>query len=207
MSPVTDIEPAFEALDLSFPLAGAVLPAGYALAMGRTLLDWLPWLEAGPGGLHPLKAAHGPDGEALLSHRARLLLRVPAARQAEATRLAGRVLPPGCGSARLGAPQVRALTAHSTLYAHVVATPDDDEVRFLAATATWLDGLRVRAEPVCGRLQRWSGPQGPAQGYSLMLHGLSPADSLRVQVRGMGPWRWLGCGLFVPHKSAAAVGS
>ena len=40
-----------------------------------------------------------------------------------------------------------------------------------------------------------------------MLHGLSAADSLTVQRAGIGPHRALGCGLFVPHKSAAAVGA
>jgi hypothetical protein len=45
----------------------------------------------------------------------------------------------------------------------------------------------------------------PVTGYSLMLDGLSPADSLRVLEAGLGRHRRLGCGLFVPHKSAAAV--
>jgi hypothetical protein len=44
-------------------------------------------------------------------------------------------------------------------------------------------------------------------GFSLMLHGLSVADSLRVQRAGIGPHRLLGCGIFVPHRSAAAVGA
>ncbi|MCE3273209.1 MAG: Cas6 Crispr, partial [Ramlibacter sp.] len=37
--------------------------------------------------------------------------------------------------------------------------------------------------------------------------GLTRAESLRVLRRGIGPQRLLGCGLFVPHKSAAAVGA
>ena len=43
--------------------------------------------------------------------------------------------------------------------------------------------------------------------FSMMLHGLGPEQSLRLQQRGLGPHRLLGCGLFVPHKSAAAVGA
>jgi hypothetical protein len=38
-----------------------------------------------------------------------------------------------------------------------------------------------------------------------MLHALSPEQSLRLQQHGLGPQRLLGCGIFVPHKSAAAV--
>jgi hypothetical protein len=40
-----------------------------------------------------------------------------------------------------------------------------------------------------------------------MLHGLATAASLRVLEAGVGRHRRLGCGLFVPHKSAAAVGA
>jgi CRISPR/Cas system CSM-associated protein Csm4 (group 5 of RAMP superfamily) len=39
-----------------------------------------------------------------------------------------------------------------------------------------------------------------------MLDGLEPEDALRLQASGIGPDRSLGCGLLVPHKSAAAVG-
>jgi hypothetical protein len=47
----------------------------------------------------------------------------------------------------------------------------------------------------------------PVTGYSLMLDGLSPAASLRVLESGLGRHRRLGCGVFVPHKSSAAVGA
>jgi hypothetical protein len=42
--------------------------------------------------------------------------------------------------------------------------------------------------------------------FSLMLDGLSHDDALRLLEHGIGPHRLWGCGLFVPHKSAAAVG-
>jgi hypothetical protein len=48
---------------------------------------------------------------------------------------------------------------------------------------------------------------GALQGFSLMLDGLSAAHALRLLETGMGPHRLLGCGVFVPHKSAAAVGT
>ena len=71
-----------------------------------------------------------------------------------------------------------------------------------------LDALRVDAHTVCGkRQQRAQRCRRPLVGFSLMLHGLSAADSLTVQRVGIGPHRALGCGLFVPHKSAAAVGA
>ncbi len=42
-------------------------------------------------------------------------------------------------------------------------------------------------------------------GFSVVLHGVKPADSLRLQFEGMGGERGLGWGIFVPHKSIAAV--
>jgi hypothetical protein len=45
------------------------------------------------------------------------------------------------------------------------------------------------------------------RGFSLLLHGLTPAQSLAVQESGLGEGRKLGCGIFVPHKSVVAVGA
>ena len=58
---------------------------------------------------------------------------------------------------------------------------------------------------ICGLAQR--GPQGELRGYSVMIDRLSADDSLAVQRHGVGAGRRLGYGVFVPHKSAAAVGA
>jgi hypothetical protein len=42
-------------------------------------------------------------------------------------------------------------------------------------------------------------------GYSVALVGLSPEESLVVQCEGVGGERRLGWGIFVPHKSIAAL--
>ncbi|MEJ2178567.1 MAG: type I-MYXAN CRISPR-associated protein Cas6/Cmx6 [Gammaproteobacteria bacterium] len=39
------------------------------------------------------------------------------------------------------------------------------------------------------------------------LAELEPAESIALQQRGVGLNRALGCGIFLPHKSLAAVGS
>ena len=66
--------------------------------------------------------------------------------------------------------------------------------------------MQVRCHRVCGREQHLQGPEHELHGYSLMLHGLREASALRILERGLGAHRWMGCGVFVPHKSAAAVG-
>jgi CRISPR-associated protein Cas6 len=91
------------------------------------------------------------------------------------------------------------------LYAHFVAAGDGDELAFLDAVAAELSALGVACRSICGRRQVVEG--GALQGYSLMLDGLNAAGALRVLEAGIGRHRRWGCGIFVPHKSAVAVGT
>jgi len=70
-----------------------------------------------------------------------------------------------------------------------------------------LQALAVRTQTVCGKRHSRQLQGQTLTTFSLMLHALSLEDSLRLQEHGLGPHRLLGCGIFVPHKSAAAVGS
>jgi len=65
--------------------------------------------------------------------------------------------------------------------------------------------MGVACRPICGLHQVVE--DGALQGFSLMLDGLANAASLRVLACGLGAHRRLGCGVFVPHRSAAAVGT
>jgi hypothetical protein len=40
---------------------------------------------------------------------------------------------------------------------------------------------------------------------SLMLADLSVEESVQLQMKGLGSHRWLGCGLFIPHKDIKEV--
>lgn len=203
------VEPAASAMvDVAFRLHGAELPRDHRWLLAQALAGEAPWLAAEPGaGLHDVNLAHGGAGEhAWLSGRSRLAVRVPRARAGELAALAGRRLQVGSSALHLGEAGTRELLPHRTLYAHFVDAAQAGEADFLAAMQRELDELQVDAEAICGRAQRARGPEGWLQGFSLMLHGLRPADALRVLEAGLGPNRWMGCGLFVPHKSAAAVG-
>ena len=63
--------------------------------------------------------------------------------------------------------------------------------------------MELRCEFISGRARTVVAEGREIAGYGLALHGLAPADSLRVQREGMGGERQLGCGIFVPHKSIA----
>ena len=102
---------------------------------------------------------------------------------------------------------MRELLPHATLYAFKVAAPGSDELEFMEQVAAELDGLQVRGQRVCGKRGALASAGAALVTFSLMLHGLSREHSLLVQQRGVGGHRLLGCGIFVPHKSAAAVGA
>jgi CRISPR-associated protein Cas6 len=196
-------------VDLAFPLRGTALARDHRALLAAALARRLPGWAAQPGtGLHGVKVVGGSGALALLSARSRLVLRVPRDRADELTSsLAGATLDVGGQALGVGAPVRREMLPHRTLYAHFVAWADDDEASFLRAVDRELQRLGVSCRTVCGRRQTLHADTGPLTGFSLMLDGLKPADALRVLQWGIGPHRDLGCGLFVPHKSAAAVGA
>ena len=200
--------PGSAAVDVVFPLDGLALPRDHAQALQQALCAQLPWLGAEPrAGIHPIKVVQGNEDQALLSRRVRLLLRVGAGRVDELMALAGIELGVAGHRLRLGAPHLRELQPHATLYAYRVAADSADEMTFMAAVSRELAQLAIGGERVCGKRQRMVVMGRALDTFSLMLHALPPEQSLRLQQLGLGPHRLFGCGIFVPHKSAAAVGA
>lgn len=202
-------EPRSTMVDVAFALVGDALPREHRRALAEALAPRLPWLADTPGaGVHRINVSAGAGRQALLSRRSRLTLRVPREQAAALDVLAGAEFDLGDQRLRLdGPPRPRELLPHGALYAHVVAARSDDELEFLAAIDAELAALGITGRRMCGRLQHLDDGAAMLPGYSLMLDGLSPAHALRLLESGLGPHRLWGCGLFVPHKSAAAVGS
>ncbi|MCX7174706.1 MAG: hypothetical protein NT159_12465 [Proteobacteria bacterium] len=123
----------------------------------------------------------------------------------QARTLAGSRLDLGAGL-RLGGPHVRSLRPTSTQYSPMVVFGHDDEAAFLAECGRALAAIDVTGHVVCGKAQARLGETGEMRGFSLMLHGLNSAHALQLQHHGLGSARKIGCGIFVSHKTAAAVG-
>lgn len=195
-----------EAVDLVFPIEGRYLARDHAQALKQALCQCLPWLDTEPqAGIHPVKLVSGIDSLALLSRRSLLILRVGLHRAPQLSALVGLDLEVLGQRLRLGTPHQRELLAHTTLYAYKVAADSGDEVVFMNQVARELSVLGIAGERVCGKHHVFGATQGSVNTFSLMLHGLVPDQSLRLQHQGIGPHRLLGCGVFIPHKSAAAV--
>lgn len=193
-------------VDVVFPVTGHSLPRDHAQALQEALCTALPWLSTEThAGIHPVKLAPGSDKMALLSRRSVVLLRVDTQRAAELTALAGMTLNVAGHHLTLGAAHRRELNPHATLYAYNVAANSEDEVDFMATVSSALAALAIGGERVCGKHHHLATARGELNTFSLMLHALPPEQSVRLQQHGLGPHRLLGCGIFVPHKSAAAV--
>jgi CRISPR-associated protein Cas6 len=194
-------------VDVAFAIAGEALPTDHARALGEALLAALPWLaEVDGAGVHPVRLAPAGGERGWLSRRSRLTLRVPREHASSAASLAGaRLEIEGHRILLAGAPVRRELQPYSTLYAARVAADGDDEMAFAAAIDAELAKLDIACRRICGRRSALADGRGMQPAFSLMLDGLGADDALCVLERGLGEHRLWGCGLFVPHRSAAAV--
>lgn len=195
-------------VDVLYAIDGTALPKDHRFELMGEITRCLPWLKAETGvGIHPIRAARDDDGRLLLPRRAKLVVRLPGSKVAAAAALIGQELDVGGWTMRVGAAVVRKLVPHGTLYAHFVTAGTDDEQVFLSEIGALLAELKTPCQLVCG--MRHAFRAGPRQvaGYSLMLHDLAREHSILLQQVGLGGDRPLGCGIFVPHRSAAAVGT
>lgn len=193
--------------DVVFAVRGDALPRDHAYSLFRALAGRLAWLEDEPGaGVHRIHGTVSASGEIFLGQRARLVLRLGAARAREALGLSGAKLDVGSGL-EVGAGRIRELMPFATQYSHFVSTGTADEVEFLERAAALLKEAGLSCGMICGKARVAQTPSGDVHGFSLLLHGLSMEQSIAVQESGLGSARELGCGIFVPHKSLAAVGT
>ena len=207
-----------EVVDLVFRIDCRALPMDHAHDLSRAVREVLPWLDDEPlAGIHVIHGAgsqngwyrpdESPDAVLHLSRRARMTLRIPKAQIAAARALSGARLNIGKHSMVVGEAQVKTLHAPATLFARYVAAPeDDDEESFVHWVAEELKGMGIRVRKIlCGKSHFIHTSGGRLFTRSVMVADLDREESLRLQHRGIGPHRKLGCGLFIPHKSIAPV--
>jgi CRISPR-associated protein Cas6 len=208
-----------DVVDVLFSIDCKRLPVDHAFALSAALKDALPWIAEDPAvGVHTVHVAgsqngwerpeRGTDRHLIVSRRTKLTVRVPKARMDDLIEdLKGKTLDVAGCRLTVGEGKPRPLSKETTLFArYVVVRRGDDEDSFLAWAAEELGGLGIRVrKALCGKETPITTPSGIVHTRSLMLADLSPKEAVRLQEQGLGPYRDLGCGIFIPHKGIDAV--
>lgn len=207
-------------VDLSFAISCKSLPLDHAHALSQALQAALPWLgDDTSSGVHLIHVAESGNGwfrpqeteNALLqlSRRTRMMLRVPKERVDDARALEGKAMDVSGFSLTVGEGVIKPLTVMSTLFArHVVMDdPGMDEEAFLEQVVAEMRGLGFKriSKVLCGRSHDLRLPDSIVHTQSVMVADLEPEMSVLLQQKGIGPYRKMGCGLFLPHKGIKAV--
>jgi CRISPR-associated protein Cas6 len=216
-----DLEVPDDIVDVLFSLDCKRLPVDHAYALSAALQRAVPWIAQHDSGVgvHTIhvagsqngweRPAHDSGQHLILSRRTKLTVRVPKERSHDLVEaLEGQTLDISGCPLIVGSGKTRRLSKETTLFSRYVVGPTDDteEVFLNWAVQTLRDrGIHVR-KALCGKATPLSTPKGMLHTRSLMLADLSLEESVRLQQRGLGPHREMGCGIFVPHKGIEAVG-
>lgn len=192
--------------DVQFDLKGSLLPIDHGYALFAELARLLPWLADEPlGGVHAIHGADTGHGELILNRRTKLMVRIASVRVPELMQLSGQTIRVGGNQLEIGAGKIRPLSRHTPLFAHCVATGSEDELAFTNDIIRLLDEMKIDSRFICGKRQTIRTQDGTVSGFSLMLHGLPVEHSFLMQQQGLGKYRKIGCGIFIPHKSINAL--
>jgi CRISPR-associated protein Cas6 len=206
-------------VDLSFPVTGETVPLDHGYRLYAAVTTRLPDLHGAQWlGIHPI-GGQVVDDQIQLGRGSDLKLRLPSDAITAVLALAGARLDVGPAVITLGAPSIRTLVPAAALDARLVLLKltqppsrenaglqrtvlDNDAIagRYRAELQRQLQAMEVAAAiDLCGR--RAITIKGKRLlGYSVRLTGLDADASIRVQERGLGGRRALGCGLFRPTR-------
>jgi CRISPR-associated protein Cas6 len=200
-------------IELHFPILGETLPTdhGYALYAGLSRL--VPALHAAGSSVAvgPVLGEAAANGVLRLgTRRGRLRLRLPVDQVPALLPLAGQYLDVAGHRVRVGVPQVRPLVPAPSLAARLVVVKGFTEPGpFLGGCRRQLDALGVAGEVAIPLVRRGGTEAQPCRrilrikdrrvvGFAVQVTGLTAEESLRVQERGVGGRRRMGCGFFLP---------
>jgi CRISPR-associated protein Cas6 len=204
-----------DVVDLVFRIRCASLPVDHAYALYEALAPLIPWLENEAGaGIHPIhvaESAHGwmrpekPDDLLHLAHRTRLVLRLQAVRVEDARRLTGNTVMVAGHELKIYKADIRPLSASTSLFSRRVAIKEDEkEQDFVHRMYAELQEMGINAKKLLpGKKHQIRTPSGIIQTYLFSVEGMSVTESLLLQQTGLGPYRNLGCGIFIPQKPMA----
>lgn len=186
---------------LAYPVFGSKVEVDHGYQLYAALSQVCPEVHEAPDlGVFPLRGYYVGNG--LLSIVSQTTLRIIAPPEAcgYLYRLAGKRLVIGEYPIRLGIPTLRPIKPHSFLRARCVTIKGFvDEDPFLEALGRKVVELEISSGNFHVRRRRtFRVKQRQIVGFDVVVSNLNEYDSVRLQLRGLGGRRKMGCGLFVP---------
>ncbi|MEE9326571.1 MAG: type I-MYXAN CRISPR-associated protein Cas6/Cmx6 [Cocleimonas sp.] len=203
-----------DVIDVLYSIQCKRLTIDHAWALSQAILKELPWLEEEDNsGIHQIHVAESnngwlrPENEdgALLypSKRTKFTLRIPGGKLDAAKKLTGRTLDINGHELTIGESKKKNLVNSSVIFARYVATDEnEDENDFLIRIHKEIKnktGINAK-KMLCGKSQIIKTPDLKLLTRHLMIADLDSDPSIRIQQTGLGKYRKLGCGIFLPHK-------
>lgn len=195
-----------QTITVQFPLEGDKLPADHGYLLYAAISQFKPELhETGWLGVEMISGMPAGDGLIALPRRAQLNLRIPADHFGAVIPLAGKRLDIEKHIIRLGIPTARPLLPSAKLYSRIVTIRGFMEPpEFLEAAKRQFSELEITAKLEFPKEDRSrhrriiTVKDKKIVGFSLLAHGLSDEDSIKLQAHGIGGRRAMGCGIFNP---------
>jgi CRISPR-associated protein Cas6 len=209
-------------VDVSFRLQGNVIPVDHGYYLLSALSDIIPEIHGHRDtGVHPIAGRLIGDRLLALTRRSFLTLRLDSDRIGEVLGLAGETLRIGQHKLTVGVPSARPLVPCPTVYSRLVTVKGFEEgTPFLDAVRRQMDALDVKGQPsLIGQPQIAKANVGKETGshssylrrtvsikgkeivgFALRVAELTAEGSIRLQEKGLGGRRLLGCGIFIPDR-------
>lgn len=210
-----------DVVDLSYHIKCRSLPLDHAHSFSQAVTEKLDWIVDEPqAGIHLIHGAESGNGwlrpddtenQLLhLSHRARMMLRVPKHRIAAAQRLTGETLDIEGHTLEVGQAKIKLFSTLPTQFSRYIVIPasisTDDEEAFMEYAAGEIAALDIKVRKMlCGRAHSFRLPDGSVNTRSIMLADLEVDEAVALQQGGIGDQQAMGFGLFIPHKGVRAV--
>ncbi len=198
-----------------FNIYARILPIDHGFLLAQALLKQLPWLDKVDAGIFNISVADGngwmqnhEDGFYYPSKRSKLTIRVPKNKLNKIQQLLGKTLD-------LGEYQIdvikslkpKLLSDMPVLFAKSIACDKEmSEEDFLQVAFEGLKMLGISVKKIMAGLENNIKTDiSTIHTRSLMVANLKKDESVLLQEKGLGDYRLLGCGLFIPHKDIIGI--
>jgi len=202
--------------DLVFRIQGKSLDIDHAYALAQVLQRHLRDDTCNKIGVHGIRMAEsgngwirpeGDHGTMSLSRRARLVIRLHRDDLDEVSQISNKQLDIAGQEIIPGETSIRKLSVMKTLFSRAIrCDANQSEADFLCGIVLELRQMDIEvSKMICGKSGEINAGSEKIFTRTLLVADLEPQQSVTLQRQGLGCDRFMGCGLFVPHKGIDPV--